>query len=112
MDGGSGVYVLARINDEHSCYACHGEKAGVPDAIGYTDKCHARKFLSEEDARIFGETQLPAWGRARHCVLELSAWDLAIGCPKLAAYRDTHRLAQVPEEYLETPADHLLVWRC
>ena len=31
-------------------YAEHGEKCGVPDAVGYDTAAHARKFRTYEDA--------------------------------------------------------------
>ena len=44
-------------------YAEHGEKCGVPDAVGYDTAAHARKFRTYEDAQTYIDTQMPEWAR-------------------------------------------------
>ena len=47
-------------------YAEHGEKCGVPDAVGYDTAAHARKFRTYEDAQTYIDTQMPEWARPSH----------------------------------------------
>ena len=58
------VFVICRNGgdpknpNDYCCYAFHGEKCGVPNAIGYDNAAHAHKFRSIEDAREYIEHKL------------------------------------------------------
>lgn len=108
------VFVIRR-NDgrDTGCdfYAEHGEKAGVPDAIGYSEMEHARKFRSPEAAQAFIENELPAWGRKLHhpapipqfMFMSTGTMSKIAGC----LVRD----GEIPHEFLEPTPGQLLIWR-
>ena len=109
------VYVICR-NEGHPsdprdccCYAAHGEKDGVPDAIGYDTAAHARKFRNAKDACDYIKQMLPEWGHGIHRVSEVRSWDILLaGLPLYAAlYRDE----PIPDALLEPTKDRLLIWR-
>lgn len=108
------VFVIRR-SDGHGTgcdyYAMHGEKSGVPDAIGYAEMQHASKFRSAEDAQAFIENELPAWGRKLHhpapiphfLFMSTSTMSKIAGC----LIRDD----EIPDELLEPTPGRLLIWR-
>ena len=109
------VFVICRNggdpkdSNDFCCYALHGEKCGVPDAIGYDNAAHARKFRSIEDARDYIEHKLPKWGRRIHHVSELNPWDLnLIGLPLFAAMCKADE--PIPDEFLEPTEYRYLLW--
>ena len=92
------------------CYAAHGEKGGMPDAIGYDTAVHARKFRSAEAAQEYIELVLPEWGRSIHRVTEVRPWDVLLaGLPLFAAMCSTDE--PIPDALLEPTKDRLLIWR-
>lgn len=116
MRGLHKVYVICRNDgnprDPHDscCYAVHGNKGGLPDAIGYDGAAHARKFRSVEDAQKFIRHRMPEWGRNSHCVSEVKPWDILLaGLPMYAALFDLD--VPIPDVLLEPTVGRLLVWR-
>jgi len=111
-----GVYVICRNGGnpsdprDYCCYAAHGEKGGVPDAIGYDTAAHARKFRSARDAQDYMERILPEWGLSNHHVSEVRPWDIFLdGLQLYAAMCRTDE--PIPDVQLEPTKDRLLIWR-
>ena len=96
-------------SSEHRYYAEHGEMGGIPDAIGYDQSAHARKFRTEDDALHFHQTQLPPWGREVHRVVGLGpgefTWD---GMGLTALLREN---IPIPDKMLEPTPGRLRIWR-
>ena len=95
---------------DYCCYATHGEKGGVPDAIGYDTAAHARKFRSVKDAGDYIEHKLPDWGRGIHRISEVRSWDYLLdGLPLYAAMCTPD--GPIPDTLLEPTKDRLQIWR-
>ena len=105
------LYLIERFrtNDDCRYYAEHGELRGVSDAIGYDCFAHARKFRTEEDARQFICTELPAWGRRRHKPVGVGVTDFAWEASGLAAM--LRYGIEIPADMLEPTAGRLRIWR-
>ena len=106
------LYLIERINDrsDYRYYAEHGEKGGVPDAIGYGAVPHARKFRTEGEAQDFICTRLPEWGRKLHRAVSLSFLDFPMDAVN---FRVMLRYGiEVPDEMLKPTAGQLRIWRC
>ena len=106
------VFVICR-NDTSprafGCYADHGEKAGMTDAIAYDTAAHAKKFRSVKDAEDYIEAELPAWGRGLHHVEAVKAWDVMdAGLPLYGAMLNLSE--PIPDEYLRPTKDRLWIW--
>lgn len=106
----SKVYLIEHVYDSGDCrfYAEHGEKGGVPDAIGYDCAAHARKFRTETDALDFIHTQMPEWGRTCHKPVAFSALDFVWDALGLAAILWLEE--PIPEEMLASTANRLRIW--
>ena len=106
------VFVICRYDgDPHDCccYASHGEKCGMPDAIGYDTAAHARKFRSVVEPQDYIETKMPEWGRDIHRVAEVRPWDILLAGLPLFAYMC--RLDEpIPDALLEPTQNRLLLW--
>lgn len=111
MHNGSGIFLIARSgeNDGSVFYARHGRMGSVAGAVGYDDKGHAKKFLSEADAAKYIATQMPVWARKIHHVAELSEWDVFTACPALYAARSAG--TTLDPALLEASGYRLLIWR-
>lgn len=107
----SKVYLIERVYDSGDCrfYAEHGEKGGVPDAIGYDCAAYARKFRTENDALNFIHTKMPEWGRTCHKPVAFSAPDFAWEALGLAAVLWLEE--PIPEKMLAPTANRLRIWR-
>ena len=92
-------------------YATHGEKGGVPDAIGYTEMTHARKFRSAEDAQAFVEYELPAWGRKLHHPVPIPYFQFMNTSTMSKIAGCLVRDSEIPDALLEPTPGRLLVWR-
>ena len=107
------VFVIRR-NDgrDTGCdfYATHGEKAGVPDAIGYTEMEHARKFRSAEDAQTFIENELPAWGRKVHHPAPIPRFLFCRTSTMSKIGGCLIRGDEIPDELLEPMPSQFLIW--
>lgn len=105
------IYLIKRDYDsgDYRFYAEHGEKNGVPDAIGYDCAAHARKFRTEVETLDFIHTQMPEWGRSRHKPVALSASDFLWEAPGLAILLECEET--IPEEMLAPTAGRLRIWR-
>ena len=106
------VFVIRRNGDtggDYCDYAEHGEMGGVPDAIGYDQTAHARKFRTAEAAQAFIDHELPKWGRDCHRVAAVTAHDLFFGAPALscAMYADL----EIRDDLLEPTKNRFRIWR-
>lgn len=104
------LYLIERVNDgsDSRYYAEHGEKGGVPDAIGYDTAPHARKFRTESEAQEFILTQLPERGRERHRVIGLSPMDFPMEAIHFSAM--LWYGIKVPDGLLAPTAGRLRIW--
>ena len=104
------LYLIEDSTETSDCrfYAEHGEKGGVPDAIGYDTPAHARKFRTEDDALNFIRANLPEWGRNHHRPVSISGflWDV----PVLAVM--LYHGLDIPDEMLPPTPGRLRIWRC
>ena len=106
------LYLIERTSKDmdYRYYAEHGEMGGVPDAIGYDDSCHARKFYSEEDAARFIQTELPEWGRDLHRPVGLTFADFNVA-DGLELRTMLWYGIEIPNDMLEPTAGRLRIWR-
>lgn len=82
----------------------------MPDAIGYDETAHARKFRTVEEAQEFICTKLPEWGRDCHYPAEVKPWDLSLyETPLYAAMLQQD--VKIPDELLRPTQGRLLIWR-
>lgn len=110
------VYVICRNGGDpctphdYCCYAAHGEKGGVTDAIGYDEAAHAQKFRCAKDAKEYICHRMPEWGRSSHHVSELNPLNILLaGLPLYAAMCNPDE--PIPDALLEHTKDRLLIWR-
>lgn len=106
------VFVIRRNDDiNRKCYnySTHGEKAGVPDAIGYDETVHARKLRTEEEAQEFICTELPEWGRALHHPVEVRPSDLCFYASPLCGAM-FQKNVKISDDLLKPTPGRLLIW--
>lgn len=105
------LYLIERFgtNDDCRYYAEHGEMCGISGAIGYDCLAHARKFRTEEDARQFICTELPAWGRQLHKPVGFGVTDFAWEASGLATM--LRYGIEIPADMLKSTAGRLRIWR-
>lgn len=106
------VFVIRRsgcTGGEYCDYAEHGEMGGVPDAIGYDQTAHARKFRTAEAAQSFIDRKLPEWGRDCHHVAAVTAYELFFGAPALSCAMCAD--LEIRDDLLEPTDNRLRIWR-
>ena len=112
MDSHRSIYVIRRNTESAgSCdhYVTHGEMGGMQDAIGYGSLEDARKFLSDADAQVYIDRELPTWGRSCHCPAVVEPWELGFSMMLLSNL--LYQGADIPVELLEPTQNKLLIWR-
>lgn len=105
------VYLIKHSYDasKSAFYAEHGEIGGMPDAIGYDQAAHARKFRTEEAAWEYIKTVFPAWGREIHNPVSMNAGDFIWGAIELSIHLRSGLF--IPDRLLEPTAGRLRIWR-